>query len=100
MAPCLRPQAVRFLSHTLDKRLGVLSHPALNTAVYAAERKVFPNGNWRWWRTDPMMFISPLIAATMAYDAAYRSAAMPEKAPLVWSSDDFEDLDELVKEFS
>ena len=93
----------RFYSAVLDRRLLVHRHPALDQAVGAATRRIFPSGNWRWWRPSEEAFISPLVAATLAYDGAIRRELEPKTPdPTVFSESRFssdEEFEGMVEAF-
>ncbi len=58
-----------FYDAVADGRLSVRPHPALDAAVAAVRRRT-TGDTWIWGRRDSSEDISPLIAATIAYDKA------------------------------
>ena len=68
--------SVGFYDAIIDQRVQVRSDPRLDGAVAGATKR--PRGEvWLWGRLDPTIVVSPLVAASLAYDAAQRIEAAP-----------------------
>jgi len=95
--PAMHMAAARFWEavHSEPRQIAIRSNPILDQANAGAFRWQLGGGAWVFMRQSELHYVSPLIAATLAYDAAVRpgeSVALGDMS--------YDDLwDKLTKEF-
>jgi hypothetical protein len=63
-----------FFDRCVEKQISIHSHPDLDAAVTGATQRTVGDG-WAWARRNEQAVISPLVATTLAVDAASKPAA-------------------------
>jgi hypothetical protein len=73
----------RIYDAIMERKVAIRSHTALSSAVSGAARR--PAGDrFLWSRSDSTSDVTPLVAATLAYDAAVRYHSESDVADLIW----------------